>query len=364
MVLPSSISIETFLAVLNSMHPSIQYTASTPVLQTTDGVNYKCTNFLSIKVLKDSGGFIKFDVYYKDTNAHDYLAFDSHHPEHTKTNIPYTLAKRIIVITSEETWVERNLQDLRHFLLARNYPKNVIEQGIHNARLQGPAPPKSDTKVVPLITPYLGNLDSSNIVSTTRDLIASSSNKRLNKAFEDAKLVQCYTQPTNLLRILSTSQFNTNETENPKPKKPRGIYHCDNIYGNNPCEMCSLNYLQQCSEFTTSNGTLWTVKCHVTCHSLNVIYFLKCNFCLRETKLGKTDILRKRTNNHRTGCRKGTGSDKFDNHVYGCSRAQGLPPEEPFFQVYVMMACNSYDKLLNIERGLHLKGHDTTFKLL
>ena len=34
------------------------------------------------------------------------------------------------------------------------------------------------------------------------------------------------------------------------------------------------------------------------------------------------------------------------------------------FLLYVLMACNDYNKLLNIERRLHLKGHDTTFKLL
>ena len=103
LVLPDSIPIGTFLKVLNSMHPSIQHTASTPVLQVIDGADYMCTNFLSIKVLQGGGGSIKFDVYYKETNAHDYLSFDSHHPEQIKTNIPYILAKRIIVIASEDT---------------------------------------------------------------------------------------------------------------------------------------------------------------------------------------------------------------------------------------------------------------------
>ena len=122
-----------------------------------------------------------------------------------------------------------------------------------------------------------------------------------------------------------------------------------------------MNYLQECKEFVTSNGTVWNVKCHITCKSLNVIYFLKCSFCLTETKLGKTDNLEKRTNNHRSGCRNGRSSDKFDNHVYGCPRTLGIAPQEPFFLLFVMMSCSDYNKLLNIERALHLKGHDTTF---
>lgn len=355
-VLPPSVPVETFLRILNNMHPSIQFTMSTPEPHEIDGVLYMRTNFLSVQVLQE-GKYIKFDVYYKETNAHDYLSYDSHHPEHTRNNIPYVLAKRIIVISSEERWVDRNLSDLKQFLLSRKYPKEVIERGIQNARLQGPAPPPSHTRVVPLITPFLGNLDSANIVHTTRDLITSSSNERLKNAFKDAKLVQCHTQTPNLLQTISSSRFSFSD---PPKGKSRGIFRCNG----SKCEICSFNYIQECNSFLTSNGTIWNVKCHITCNSLNVIYFLKCNFCHAVTKLGKTDDLRKRTNNHRSGCRKGKSTDIFDNHVFGCPQSLGLTPSEPYFLLYVMMACSDYNKLLNIERKLHLKGHDTVFKLL
>ena len=355
MALPEIIPTETFLGILNMMHPSIQYTGSTEEYYRVDGTTYKLTNFLSIRVLLDPDGNIKFDVYYKETNAHDYLGYDSHHPEHTKTNIPYVLAKRINVITSEASWVERNLCELREFLLNRKYPLDVIERGFFNATLQGPANKSSNTKVVPMITPYLGNFDSSNIVNTARDLISSSSNERINKAFKDAKFVQCYTQTPNLLQTLSSSQFKSAASV----QKERGTFLCNNKL----CEICRFSYLQQCKSFITSNGTEWKIKGHISCNSKNTIYFLKCSFCMHETKLGKTDNLRKRTNNHRTGCRGGKGTDIFDNHVYSCSRSQGLAITEPLFILYVMMACSDYNKLLNIERRLHLAGHDTTFKL-
>ena len=356
-VLPKSVSVGRFLKIMNSMHPSIQYTIALDLLQIIDGATYRGTNFLSIKVLVDTTGTVKFDVFYKETNAHDYLSFDSHHPTHTKTNIPYILAKRIIVISSEEDWVQRNLNDLRQFLLERKYPIEVIEKGFHNAQLQGPAPPRSSEKVIPMITPYLGNFDSSTIVHTTKELIASSSNERLQKAFKGTRLVQCHTQTPNLLRMLSSSHFNPSSSQDLKEK---GIFRCNS----SKCEICSLKYLQECKSFITSNGTSWNVKCRVTCNSLNVIYFLKCKFCRLVTKLGKTDNLRDRTNNHRSGCRNGKSSDTFDNHVYACSRAQGHSLQEPFFLLFVFMACSDYNKLINIERNLHLQGHDTVFKLL
>ena len=165
-----------------------------------------------------------------------------------------------------------------------------------------------------------------------------------------------HTKP-NLLQTISSSRFSFSD---PPKGKSRGIFRCNG----SKCEICSFNYIQECNSFLTSNGTIWNVKCHITCNSLNVIYFLKCNFCHAVTKLGKTDDLRKRTNNHRSGCRKGKSTDIFDNHVFGCPQSLGLTPSEPYFLLYVMMACSDYNKLLNIERKLHLKGHDTVFKLL
>ena len=44
-----------------------------------EGRNFKCANFLAIIVLQQPDGKVKFDVYYKETNVHDYLLFDSHH---------------------------------------------------------------------------------------------------------------------------------------------------------------------------------------------------------------------------------------------------------------------------------------------
>ena len=356
MILPNTVTIERFLGIMNSMDPSLQFTVSLPEPHRIERRNFMCTNFLAIKVLQQPDGKVKFDVYYKETNAHDYLACDSHHPQHTKNNIPYTLAKRIVVISSEESWMERNLLDLKQFLLNRKYPEEIIEKGFHNAKLQGPAPPTSTTQVVPLISPFLGNLDSSNIVNTTRDLLTSSSNERLHSAFEQARFVQCYTQTPNLLQLVTSSRFTSNST---KPGKARGVFRCTS----KKCEICALGYLQEGREFVVSNGTSWYVKCHITCNSLNVIYFLECNYCNFETKLGKTDNLRDRTNNHRSGCRNGTGHDIFDNHVYSCRLTSGGPPKEPEFLMYCLMACSDFNKLLSYERGMHLRGFDTTFKL-
>ena len=193
-VLPMNVPPLLFLSTLNNMHCSIQFTITNSTLTKESDNPSHTINFLDIKIIISQEGFIKTDVFYKDTNAHDYLHFDSHHPLHIKKNIPYILAKRIIGFTSDDLQVQRNLKDLRKWLVKQKYPHDVIEKGIRNASLQGPANKVSNDKIIPLITPYVKNYDNSNTVEITRNLIGQSKNPRIKLAFTNTKFIQSYKQ--------------------------------------------------------------------------------------------------------------------------------------------------------------------------
>ena len=130
---------------------------------------------------------------------------------------------------------------------------------------------------------------------------------------------------------------------------------------NKRCKLCKL-YLQECKSFTTSNGFKWEIKCNISCNSRNVIYFLICNFCNHVSNVGKTDILRDRTNNHITACRNGKSSDIFDNHVHNCAIEKNLELKEPYFKLYVFLKLNNYSNLRNYEKMFHSRGYDTINK--
>ena len=330
------------------MDPSIQFTITRPVTTVLKGQYAEVNNFLSLKVYKTPTGKIITDVFYKETNTHEYLHFDSHHPSHIKNNIPYCLAKTIIVSTSDGTMMEDNLSDLTLWLLNCGYPQRIIEKGIFNARLQGPAPPPNQKTKIPFISTYYSNYNSNNILDITRSLIQNSKNARIQQVFRDVEFIHGKRQPPNILRQISNSAFIT-DTQ----KKENGIFHCSN----SKCKICSL-YLQACKSFTTRRG-VWDVKCHVNCNSKNALYYQVCNFCNRVSNTGKTDNLRERTNNHITGSRHGTTTNLFDQHNFECPREQGIQPTEPFFKLYVFMTTNDYSKLLAMERNLHLQNHDT-----
>ena len=348
-VLPNDFPAEKFLAILNSMHPSIQFTITKSTSTTVKGKKYKTINFLSVKVLTSERGELLTDIYYKDTNNHDYLHYNSHHPTHVKDNIAYCLAKTIIVFTSDKETMEENLQDLKQWLLQCGHPKKIVEKGIYNARLQGPAEAPSHKTIIPFVSTYYSNFNNSNTLLTAKNLLQNSKNSRIQEAFKDAHFINSYRQPPNLLRQITKAEFTTGASIT-----TRGITLC----GRKCCKICA-QYLQECDSFETSNGTLWDIRCHIHCNSLNVLYFLVCNYCSKETKVGKTDNLRDRTNNHISCCRWGSGTDLFDLHVHNCAKSQNKQLLEPYFKVYAFMALKDYDSLRNHERRLHLQGHDT-----
>ena len=91
-------------------------------------------------------------IYYKVTNAHDYLPY--HSPDHSRDNVPYNLAKRIIVSVSNKEKAEYRLNEFKNWLKSCKYPENVINRAFRNVRLQGAAPLKTNSNNIPFVTTY------------------------------------------------------------------------------------------------------------------------------------------------------------------------------------------------------------------
>ena len=351
---PKECSKETLLHLLNSMHPSIQYTVDEADTKIEGGLLVQFLVFLSILLHLDENGNLWTNVHYKETNAFDYLSWDSHHPKHIMENIPYCLAKRIIVMTTKETDLQINLEHLQEALIKRGYPKQVIDKGIYNAKLQGPAPPKTNQRLIPLISTYYSNYSNSMVVEVTKQLLNNTKDLRIAKAFKDTKIIEAFKQPPNLLQLVSNSKF-----IHPFPKliidpKRRGLWKCTHPL----CKICQL-YIIEGDSFQTSNGTVWNIRCPASCNSLNVLYYLKCRFCQGATTYsGKTDVFRQRTNGHISDIRHKRGGD-FDKHVRRCAKKKKISLTEPFFEATIFMVLKDYNSLLSYEAMLHAAGHDT-----
>ena len=114
---------------------------------------------MDIEVILHSDNTVETDIHYKDTNAHDYLPYNSGHPKHCKGNLPYNPAKRIIVFVSNDEKAEMRLKELENWFKDCNYPDSAINQSFYNAKLQGPAPFTDNSKNIPFVTTYYENTD-------------------------------------------------------------------------------------------------------------------------------------------------------------------------------------------------------------
>ena len=289
------------------------------------------------------------DIYYKDTNSHDYLDYQSHHPNHTKNNIVFGLAKKIVEFVSNYETEETRLAELYEYLIDCNYPPSIVRKGIHDARLQGPGPnPDKKRKTIPFVSTHSSNLKSDRTVKLSNQLLENVNDERLKSAFQNSKIVLSLKQPPNLLRLLSRATFTTTNNQ----PRDNGIFTCTR----QNCEICK-SYLQPCTSFMTSCNYEWFVRSRITCRSKNTIYFLKCSSCKETTTYsGKTNNLRLRTNNHISGCRTGRSTDIFDLHVLNYKKSH----KDPFFKLYVFMELMDEKLLDSYERYVHENLHDTT----
>ena len=208
---PYDLNFDNFLLSLNSLDPSIKFTYEKASFYINNiGEEIQELNFLDIKVILKNYINIETDIYYKQTNSHDYLPYDSSHPQPCKDNIPFNLAKRIIVFVSDSNLVESRLLELRNWLTLCKYPKHIITKAFHNAKLQGPAPqPKEKNDNLPFVTTYHENIDNKNVLNNIKRRINNTSND-LKEIYDNNNVFLSQRQPKNMLRILSSTSIKKN----------------------------------------------------------------------------------------------------------------------------------------------------------
>ena len=118
-------TLDLFVEILDTLHPSIKFTKEEGDLSIA---------FLDIMIIKAEDDTIETDIFYKETNAHRYLHFQSAHPRKIKRNIPFTLAQRITRIVSDKNRCEQRLSELAHFLRKCNYPEDLIAKNMERVK--------------------------------------------------------------------------------------------------------------------------------------------------------------------------------------------------------------------------------------
>ena len=114
---------------------------------------------MDIEVVLHCDSTVETDIYYKDTNTHDFLPYNIAHPKHCKDHLQYNLAKRVFVFPSKDEKSDMRLKELKNLLKDCNYPDSVINQSFYDAKLQSPAPITYSSKNIHFVKTYYKNTD-------------------------------------------------------------------------------------------------------------------------------------------------------------------------------------------------------------
>ena len=184
---------------------------------------------------------------------------------HSRDNVPYNLAKRIIDFASNEEKIEFSLNEKQNCLKSCKYPENIINRAFRKARLEGPAPLKMNSNNIPFVTRYYDNVNDNEKVKKIRRKFNDIQSDHLKNVFKTNNVILAQNQPKNLLRFLSKARFNTGTNNF---VQLNGLFKCKD----KRWTICSL-YVNEGNIF---NNMRWELRSHVNCKNNDVIYYSNC----------------------------------------------------------------------------------------
>ena len=309
--------ISEFIDILNSLDEDLNFTYESSEVG---------LSFLQLFVYK-TPETVATDIYYKDTDGHDYLPFKSCHPRHTLENIPFNLARNICTLVDDPERIKFRLKELTQWLLKGGYHRELIHYAINKAKNIDQKVLRSkiireQNEILPFIithnpkNPHVFN----EIVKQLEFLKTSES---YISTLSKVRIVKSERQPKNLYRHLVHSNV-VKKIFTPGCKK------C----GNRRCGTCK--FLQECNSvsFFEVNTSL-DIKYQFDCTSGGLIYKIACIGC-DEYYIGQTVNLRQRVNKHNFNLRHFEERKcKVHKHLYACVDAwESSYTITPFFKVF------------------------------
>lgn len=313
--------IDEFTKILNNMHKNFNF------IKETSATNIP---FLDIEIQLESN-IITTDIYYKATDTHQFLPFNSCHPHHTKTSIPYSQARRICTIVDNKDKLQNRLKEMKHFFLARGYPIQLVDDSIKKAlaipqHILRQKKDKQNKDVLPFVhTHNPNNPNVIPIVRSTLDILKY--DERMRKVLQTSTFIASKRQAPNLGTLLTHARFSN--TDNQNINKNNGSFKCHDK------KCCNCEYINETNKLhITSTGRTFYIKHHLTCKSANVLYVITCCGC-KEQYVGMTgNTLAKRFNVHRQHIREPVyrklGVSK---HLDECSSKDPKFTVTPFFKI-------------------------------
>ena len=300
--------VEVFVDLLNKLDPFLKFTHET---------SEQKISFLNVQVYKN-GDKIETDVFYKKTDNHDYLPFNSCHPRHSKNNIPFVLARIICTIASDPAVRQRRLVELSSWLQSSGYPmdkialcfENVLKIDQQTLRLKVAKEKKEQIIFVntnnPCNPPVFGDL------MKYINCLKIRKQGKFSNLFKNVDFIQSKKQPSNLGDTLQHSYFGLEKFDHGVKK-----------FESN-CSTCP--YIEEGTEayFPNADVTI-KIRHNFNCDSGYLLYKIRCKGC-NGYYIGRTTCLKERLSHHKTCTTNKTyRTKKVYIHIHECAKNLAVP---------------------------------------
>ncbi|OXA40090.1 hypothetical protein Fcan01_25139 [Folsomia candida] len=182
---------------MSQIHPAIKFDTT---------VSTNSVPFLDVEVSFPVNHF-RTTIYYKPTDSHSYLPYDSCHPKHMLDSIPYSQFLRLKRICSDHDDFISQSATMCEFFQNRGYPHDLLLNALNkvkhiprNSLLVQKV--KSQKNVLPLVVGYSPSVNP--VINKTKSLFNSILSK--NNVFTN-KPVYGYRRAPNLKQLLVRSQL-------------------------------------------------------------------------------------------------------------------------------------------------------------
>ena len=278
--------LDGFLERLNSFHPNLKFTSERSQQE---------INFLDVTVQLSNNKFVT-DLYCKPTDCHQYLHYNSCHPEHMKKSSVYSQGLRIKRLCSEDTALSNHLKDLKSWFCGRGYPENMVTEQLERVKYRNREDLLRTNDCVskeigvPLVVTYHPHLNALKKI-IRRNLKHLHANQLVRSVFTPAPFISFRTA-RNLRSHLVRSK----------------LYPLKRTTGSNKCNTprCQVGKnVKECYEFS-SHVTKETFKInhYFDCNSKCLIYLMSCKVCGKQYVGSTTERFRFRWNNYKSCQRK------------------------------------------------------------
>ena len=244
-----------------------------------------------------------------------YLLFTSCHPRHTKTSLPFSLARRLKVIVSNPIKRRERYEELKEYLKNQKYPKQLINDAIEKAEtlnrneILRENSRKNKEEVIAYVSTF-NPRDPELFGKIREDINILKRDNVMKEVLSKYKIIKSKRQPPNLKKLLTRATY----TEN---KKEPEVKRC-----NNPrCGLCK--HILEGKEYKFKNGKKIKVNQTMNCEVKNVIYVIICEGCQSEY-IGETCNLRNRVTLHNQHIRDASKRILYVSHHLANCNTNGL----------------------------------------